>query len=135
MKKHILIIDDEESIRDLMKLLLERHDYRITAVGNKQDALKVARVDAPALIISDLQLGEEDGLVVLRELKKMLPHAPSILLTGMPFSPEVIASVEKTVSAYLPKTSTLITLAKLTKQLLGEDHESARPTGTPQPAV
>jgi len=119
MKRHILIIDDEEDIRSLLQATFERQDYRVTAVANKQEALKVARADAPALIISDLQLADEDGLVVLAELKQVLPLVPSILLTGMLFTPKAIETIEKTVSAYLPKTTRVAKIIQVARTLLG----------------
>lgn len=119
MKRHILIIDDEEDIRSLLQAAFERQDYRVTAVANKQEALKVARADAPALIISDLQLADEDGLVVLAELKQVLPLVPSILLTGMLFTPKAIETIEKTVSAYLPKTTRVAKIIQVARTLLG----------------
>lgn len=121
MNKHILIIDDEEDIRSLLTEAFVRKDFRISAVANKYDALKVARNDPPDLIISDLQLAEEDGLVVLAELKQLLPTVPSILLTGMLFSPKAIASIEKTVSAYLPKTTRFTMILKTARTLLGDE--------------
>jgi DNA-binding NtrC family response regulator len=120
MKKHILIIDDEAVIRDILGQLLTMNGYRITAVASAATALESGRQDPPDLIISDLQLEDADGLGMIARLKVILPDVPVILLTGVLFEPEVISDVLKTkVACYLEKTSSLAQIMESVHSLIG----------------
>ena len=118
-KKHLLIIDDEATIRDLLAQFLTVAGFRVTAAEGAAAALQVARQDAPDLIISDLQLEDADGLEMISQLKDLLPKAPVILLTGVLFEPEVVRDVlSKKVACYLEKTSSLARILENVRELL-----------------
>ena len=119
MNKHILIIDDEATIRDLLAQFLTVSEYRVTAVPSAAEALEMARQDPPDLVISDLQLEDADGLEMIAQLKDLVPHAPVILLTGVLFEPEVVRDVlSKKVACYLEKTSSLARILETVRELL-----------------
>jgi DNA-binding NtrC family response regulator len=120
MKKHILIVDDEADIRDLLAQFLTLNGYRTTAVASATEALLVGRADPPDLIMADLQLEDADGLEMIAKLKAMLPDKPVILLTGVLFDPEVVRDVLSTkVACYLEKTSSLERILEAVHHLLG----------------
>jgi len=124
MKNHILIIDDEATIRDLLAQFLTVSGYRVTTVETAAEALRVVQQDPPHLIISDLQLEDADGLEMIGQLKEALPAAPVILLTGVLFEPEVVRDVlSRKVACYLEKTSSLARILETVRDLL------ARPKG------
>jgi two-component system OmpR family response regulator len=121
MKPHILIIDDEATIRDLLAQFLTVSDYRVTAVESAAAALRVVQQDPPQLIISDLQLEDADGLEMIGQFKEALPAAPVILLTGVLFEPEVVRDVlSKKVACYLEKTSSLARILETVRDLLAQ---------------
>ena len=120
MKNHVLIVDDEADIRDLLGQFLSGNGYRVTAVASAASALTVGRQDPPDLIISDLQLEDADGLEMIGRLKTALPDKPVILLTGVLFDPKVVSDVLKTkVACYLQKTSSLKQILETVRSLLG----------------
>lgn len=119
MKKHILIVDDEAEIRDLLGLFLNSHGYQVTAVETAVEALRFAKTTPPDLIISDLQLEESDGLEMIEQLKATLPDTPVILLTGVMFDAQVFRdTLSKKVSAYLMKTTPLAKIKEEIERLL-----------------
>ena len=121
MKNHILIVDDEIEIRDLLSLFLTSSGYRVTAVETAIEALRLVHVDPPDLIISDLQLEDSDGLEMIAQLKAELPDTPVILLTGVLFDAQVFRdTLSKKVSVYLMKTSPLSRIREEIERLLGE---------------
>jgi DNA-binding NtrC family response regulator len=108
MKKHILIVDDEADVRDLLEKFLTLQGYRITAVPSAIEALRAVASDPPNLVISDLQLEDSDGLDMIEQLKVRLPDTPMMLLTGVFFDPQVVReTLSKKVACYLQKTSPL----------------------------
>ncbi len=121
MKKHILCIDDEEDIREVLQEVLIHKGYRVSSVGNADEARRIVREDPPHLIISDLQMVDTDGLVLIEEFKNVLPEVPVMLLTGVVFEPEVVReTIRKKVDSYIDKTASLDRIVAEVKRLLGE---------------
>jgi DNA-binding response OmpR family regulator len=119
LKKHILILDDEAPIRDLLRQFLDSSDYRVTTVATASAALKSIRSEQPDLVISDLQLEDSDGLEMIAQLKGEFPNTPVILLTGVLFDPDVVDKVlSSQVSCYLEKTSSLTKIRETVESLL-----------------
>jgi DNA-binding NtrC family response regulator len=127
MKKHILIIDDEEPIRKLLNEVLTRQCYRVSEAGSGARAKEIVQADPPDLIITDLQMEDTDGLALVEQIKQVLPRVPVILLTGVLFDPEVVRdTLSSKVSCYLQKTTPL-------KQVIGEIRKLLGETPSPQP--
>src|SRR5512135_3615929 len=61
---HILVVDDSEPDRELLKLLLELNGYRVTVAGNGVEALAVARSSRPDAIVSDVAMPKMDGFLL-----------------------------------------------------------------------
>jgi len=121
MKKHILIVDDEADIRELLGQFLESVGYKVTAASSQAGALEAVRDEPPHLIISDLQLEDADGLQMIGRLKTVLPDVPVILLTGVLFDPKAVNDVLLSrVSCYLDKTSSLSKIHDAIRRLMRE---------------
>ena len=63
---HVLIVEDHEENRNLLKMLLEANGYRVTAAGDGLEALAAARRDAPDAIVSDVLMPKMDGFALCR---------------------------------------------------------------------
>jgi CheY-like chemotaxis protein len=121
MKKHILIVDDEESIRELLSVYLGGAGYRVTTVASLTAALEAVGQESPDLIISDLQLEGADGLETIARLKNAVPFKPVILLTGVLFDPNAVNEVLMSkVTCYLPKTCSLAQIMETVRRLTQE---------------
>jgi DNA-binding response OmpR family regulator len=119
VERHILAIDDEASILDLLREYLKAHGYRVTTASNAAEAKRLVETQAPDLIISDLQLEDTDGLHLIGELRVLMPNVPVILLTGVLFDNLVIEdNLKWKVSAYVSKTAPLQTLLAEIRRLL-----------------
>lgn len=122
MKKHVLLIDDEADIRDTLGQVLTLKGYRVTTAATGAAALRIAKDDPPHLVLTDLQMPDTDGLVLIDQLKQILPRTPILLLTGVVFDAEVIeANVGQRFDAYLSKTATLQRIIQEVRRLLGEE--------------
>lgn len=118
--KHILVIDDEAPILDLLSEYLSAQGYRISTASTGAEASAVVEEEAPALIISDLQLADTDGLRLVEQFKVFLPTTPVILLTGVLFDAHVIeANLKGKISAYVSKTAPLQVLLGEIRRLIG----------------
>jgi CheY-like chemotaxis protein len=120
MQKHILIVDDEAEIREVLNLVLTKEGYRVTAVTTAHEAQQVVATDVPHLVISDLQLEDSDGLEMIQKLKATLPNTPMMLLTGVFIDPKVVReTLSSKVSAYLQKTTPLAKILSEVRRLTG----------------
>lgn len=120
MKKHILSIDDEADIRELLQEILSMKGYRVSTAADPETALKIIRQDPPQLIIMDFQIEEGDGFVLIEEVKKLGPDIPILLLTGAVFDRHLVReTIEKKVARYLDKTASLSTIVTEIEKLAG----------------
>jgi len=128
MKKHILCIDDEAPIRELLREILILKGYRVSIAASAVEAKLIMEQDLPQLIITDLQLDNDDGLVMINKLKQLAPEVPVLLLTGVAFDPIIILdTIRKQVSSYMNKTDSLLDVVKEIRRLLGEDVSDTLP--------
>ncbi len=79
----ILVVDDEEAIREVVCTLLEAQGYRCTPCVNGRAGLEAFRKDAYDLVLSDIVMPEMDGLKLLAELRAADPDVPVIMVTAM----------------------------------------------------
>ncbi len=84
MNEKILIIDDEDDIRLLIKGLLEDEGYQVMGAGNSEQAYEIIEQDTPDLIIQDiwLQGSDDDGIDILKSVKKSYPDLPFLMISG-----------------------------------------------------
>src|ERR1700677_3174698 len=98
MKKHILCIDDEADIRELLQEVLTMKGYRVSTAAEPEPAKKIVKQDAPDLIIMDFQIEEGDGFVLIEEIKRLGPNIPILLFSGAVSARAVVRdSLEKKV--------------------------------------
>lgn len=121
MKKHILSIDDEADIRELLQEVLTIKGYRVSTAAEPEQAKKIIKDDLPQLIIMDFQIEEGDGFVLMEDIKRLAPGVPVLLLTGAVFDRGTVReTIEKKVSSYLDKTASLSTIVAEIQRLLGD---------------
>ncbi len=78
---HILVIEDEPKIAQLLVDYLERDDYRVSVLYDGSDAIETIRVTKPDFLILDLMLPGKDGLSICREVRKF-SNLPIMMLTA-----------------------------------------------------
>ena len=104
-KKRILIVDDEDDLRNMLKFRLEAMDYDVSEAVNGQEGLDRARSDRPDLIILDLMLPKIDGFKVCRMLKfdEKYKHIPIIMFTARAQEKDKQIGKEMGAEAYITK--------------------------------
>ena len=83
-QRSILVADDEASMRDLLRLLLESEGYRVFTAVNGREALDIfaQHQDEISLIIQDLKMPEMEGTTLLRHFKEKAPDVPVVIITA-----------------------------------------------------
>lgn len=115
--KTILIIEDEPSVADALRLILEDEGHRVLTAGTGRGGLELARAERPGLVITDLRLPDASGLELLAVLGGEWPHLPVILITSHG-TPEVFAEARAAgAAAVLHKPFAPAELLNLLKQV------------------
>jgi len=102
MTQTILVVDDEAKLRDMIRVYLEQEGYRVVEAGHGREALYVARVEKPDLIILDLMMPEMSGTEFMRAFSKEA-ETPVIMLTAKVEDQDKILGLELGADDYLTK--------------------------------
>ncbi len=99
---HVLVVDDDEGIRSLVKKYLNENKYLVTTAENAEDALEKVKIIKFDLIILDIMMPGKSGLEFIYDNKKVL-DTPIILLTAKGQANERVEGLEIGADDYLPK--------------------------------
>jgi DNA-binding response OmpR family regulator len=83
MGQHVLVVDDDPTVSDVVRRYLERSDFDVTLAVDGQQALAAAAQHRPDLVVLDLMLPGLDGLEVCRRLRTRDPDLPVVMLTAL----------------------------------------------------
>ncbi len=78
----LLLVDDEEDIRDVLQLPLEDLGYAVLTADNAETALSIFRSQHPDIVLTDIKMPGMDGIELLREIKTERPDTEVIMITG-----------------------------------------------------
>ncbi|MFO7554909.1 MAG: response regulator [Desulfobacterales bacterium] len=78
----ILIIDDDDQFRVMLRKLIERNGYEVIDASGGQEGIKLYRENPTDLIITDLIMPDKDGIETIQELKQNFPDVKIIAISG-----------------------------------------------------
>ena len=118
--RRVLVVDDEESIRELLTKTLALAEYAVEAVGAARTALDLLRRENWDLLIADLRMPEMDGLSLIKEARRLHPSLPVIIITGYSSEASAIQAVNLGVVGYLVKPFRIPQVLSAVAKALGE---------------
>jgi len=126
--RHVLVVDDESSLRKVLADLLRLRGYDPVAVGSGEEALAVMETQAFAIAIIDLGLqyggGVMDGIELLRRVRESYPATECVVLTGAPSQKNAIDAVSAGAFGYLLKPFNLTELVGTLERAVAHRRES-----------
>jgi CheY-like chemotaxis protein len=124
--KTILIADDKDSSRELIRALLERSGYRVQEAADGEQALEQARSGDPDLILLDLQMPRLDGFGVIRELRRddRFRDKPVVALTAYAMHGDREKALSAGFTSYVTKPVNLMELREHIARLLQPDSQA-----------
>src|SRR5438874_316248 len=90
MSRHILVVDDESQIRELLAVYLTRQGFRVSTAASSAETMRLVNQGPVDLVVLDIGLAEEDGLQLLSTIKAQHPELRVVMLTGMGFVEELL---------------------------------------------
>jgi excisionase family DNA binding protein len=119
-RPRVLVVDDEESIRDLLAKTLALAEYDVDVAPDGRSALERMRIYPYDLLIADLKMPGMDGLSVIREAKRYKADLPVIIITGFSTETSAIEAVNLGVAGYLTKPFRVPQVLAAAAKALGE---------------
>jgi DNA-binding response OmpR family regulator len=122
---HILVVDDESQVRDLLALFFRKRRFKVTTASSSTETLQAAEADKPDLVVLDIGLDQEDGLKLLDALKTRWPAIKVVMLTGMGYVDDLLQEAQQKgadgyVSKVLPLDELLTTVQRVLNPLATE---------------
>lgn len=120
MKKKILLVDDEETLRWALQNTLLDDGYDVEDTNDSVEALKLAKKIKYDLVISDLTMPTMNGVQLISEIKKASPATKAIIMTGYGSTEAVIEAMHTGVSDFITKPFKLEHIKKVIRKVLNE---------------
>ncbi len=99
----ILVVDDDSSLLELLKMRLESADYEVTATAKEEEAIEAAKGQIFDLSVVDLRLARKDGISLMEELHLFAPDMPVIILTAHGSIESAVEAMKRGAFGYLTK--------------------------------
>jgi DNA-binding response OmpR family regulator len=129
--KRILVVEDEDAIRETLRYNLAREGYTVSEAATGTDALIMARAERPDLILLDVMLPGLSGLEVCRVLRQE-SSTPILMLTAKGTEVDKVVGLQLGADDYVTKPFSFNELLARVTALLRRSEMSARPAGVPE---
>jgi two-component system, NtrC family, response regulator PilR len=99
----ILVVDDEQSMRDFLKIMLKKEGYQVHTAGNGDTALSSLKEGSFDLVISDIRMPGVSGLDLLSNIKELYPDLPVIMITAFASPDDAVTAMKSGAFDYISK--------------------------------
>ncbi len=117
--KRMLVVDDEEPVRDFLSRVLERHGYQVRCAQEGGEALELMAEEVPDCVLLDLKMPGMDGPETLKRIRESYQALPVVILTGYPEIALVHRALQYTPVTLLSKPVTRDEILQAVKTLTG----------------
>ncbi len=123
--KTILVVDNEETIRETLMKILKREGYNVLTAADGQEALEMIRKHEVNLILSDICMPRIDGHNLLKQVKAILPEVEIVLMTGQGKWETGLEALREGAFAFIPKPFNKLALNKTVRRALEKQATAA----------
>jgi len=127
MKKRLLLVDDEESIRLTLPAILDSEGFDVSVAASVPEAIHFIQNEHFDILLSDLNIGQPgDGFTVVSAMRRIQPDAATIIMTGYPDFDSALIAIRNQVDDYLTKPTDVKKLLKTLRETsLGPRYQRA----------
>lgn len=122
---HILVVDDQNSIRLMLESGLSLSGFRVSCARNGAEAVAAAGIEEFDAVISDIYMPDGDGLTMVQELRALLPSLPIVLMTAQGSVELAVRAVEEGATDFIAKPFEVSAVAALLRRHLSAVSEAA----------
>jgi DNA-binding NtrC family response regulator len=116
----ILVIDDDEGIREVFSTILRESGYEVDTAQNAREAIEKSRLNLYHLALVDIRLPDMEGTKLLEQLVDTTPKMKKIIVTGYPSLDNSVESLNKGADGYIMKPVDTATLISMVEKHLNE---------------
>ena len=102
-KARILVVDDEQSMREFLEILFRREGYDVVTVGDVEAALTAVDCDDYDLVITDIQMPDRSGLDLLHAVREAAPETVVVMITAFATTETAIEAMKEGAHDYITK--------------------------------
>jgi response regulator RpfG family c-di-GMP phosphodiesterase len=117
---HIVVVDDEPQIRDILATTLRRDGFRVSSHGCARDALAEIARGPVHLVVTDLKMPEMNGIELIKEAKRAVPGIGSVLITAYASTETAVLALRHGADDYLMKPFGLEDIRRVVERVLAE---------------
>lgn len=99
----ILVVDDEQSLREVLSIMLKRAGYAVTSATDGEEAVELLQKEIFDLVITDLRMPKVDGLEVLKAVKSTSPETVVLIITAFASADSAVEAMKQGAYDYLTK--------------------------------
>ena len=99
----LLIVDDEQSMRDFLAIMLKKEGYEVDTVEDGDEAIKAIEEDIYDLVITDIKMPGRSGLEVLHHVKQISPGTLVIVITAFSSTEDAVSAMKQGALDYITK--------------------------------
>ena len=114
----ILVVDDEESIREFFQIMLKREGYEVVTASNGREGFEFLKKNPVDLIISDIQMPEMSGLELLSKVKELDPETVMVMITAFGSTEIAVEAMKRGAYDYVQKPFKIDEVKIVIKQAL-----------------
>ncbi|MGB9714680.1 MAG: response regulator [Candidatus Bathyarchaeales archaeon] len=122
----ILVVDDDENIREVLKTILEEEGYSVDMAKNGKEAIRKTNEKFYNLALIDIRLSDMEGTELLTKIKDTLPKMRKIIVTGYPSLQNAIEALNKGANAYVLKPFDMNKVLKTIREQLKKQEEERK---------
>jgi two-component system response regulator HydG len=122
VKEKILVVDDEQSHRTMLKAVLSKEGFEVSEVDDGTSAVKAVENDTFDLVLMDIRMTDMDGIEAITEIKKFSPSIPVIMMTAYASVKTAVEALKSGAYDYLTKPLDMDELKILIKKALDYYH-------------
>ena len=127
--KKILVVDDDDELRNMLLEVLSSLDYFPIGVEDGEQAINQLKIQDFDLVISDIRMPNMDGLTLLKNIKQTSPTLPVVMITGYPTSCPVQKAMQEGADGYLAKPFRIEKIDELMRDLLSGEGKTGTVCG------
>ena len=99
----ILVVDDDQSMREFLEILLTREDYQVTLAESGEKACQLLKHELYDLVITDIRMKDVDGIEVLKRAKQLHPETMVVMISAYATAETAVEAMREGAYDYIPK--------------------------------
>ena len=130
-EQHVFFLDDDPEVRKVVRRILEGAGIRVSCFGDPATCMAKLRSHECNLLITDLKMPGTDGIEVLKEVKRLVPWVPVLVISGYGDIPAAVRAIKAGAVDFIEKPLDKVGLVRKVESMLAEMDSTDRSLGKP----